>query len=61
VKRVESPCVDICLLDQEAGLCVGCGRTIEEIANWASMTDPERSAIMRELPARKARLEKAKG
>ena len=29
---LETPCVNICLLDNETGLCVGCGRTLAEIA-----------------------------
>ncbi|MGH6831773.1 MAG: DUF1289 domain-containing protein, partial [Methyloceanibacter sp.] len=58
---VETPCVNICLLDTETGLCVGCGRSIEEIARWSAMSDAERRAIMRELPARQERLEEAKG
>lgn len=49
---METPCVNVCLLDAEFGLCVGCGRTIDEIASWASMSDAERSAIMAALPAR---------
>jgi len=44
--------VNVCLLDAELGLCVGCGRTIDEIASWASMSAAERSAIMAALPAR---------
>ncbi|HEX2448960.1 MAG TPA: DUF1289 domain-containing protein [Methyloceanibacter sp.] len=31
---METPCVNVCLLDDETGLCVGCGRTIQEIAGW---------------------------
>ena len=31
---VPSPCQDICRLDQ-AGLCVGCGRTLGEIEEWS--------------------------
>jgi hypothetical protein len=58
---VETPCVNICLLDTETGLCVGCGRSIEEIARWSAMSDTERRAIMRELPARQEHLEEAKG
>ena len=49
---METPCVNVCLLDAELGLCVGCGRTIDEIASWASMSDAERAAIMAALPAR---------
>jgi predicted Fe-S protein YdhL (DUF1289 family) len=56
---LETPCVIVCLLDTEFGLCIGCGRTLEEIAGWASMTDRERRAIMALLPARLERLEKS--
>ncbi len=58
---MESPCVNICLLDTETGTCIGCGRTIQEIAGWAAMSEQERRAITRELPARMQLLEQAKG
>ena len=58
---METPCVNICLLDSETGLCVGCGRTIEEIASWASMSDSDRRAIMAQFAKRMVRLEEAKG
>jgi predicted Fe-S protein YdhL (DUF1289 family) len=58
---LETPCVNICLLDQETGTCVGCGRTLSEIAHWAAMSDAERRAIMAALPARMASLEQTKG
>ncbi|MCJ7527609.1 MAG: DUF1289 domain-containing protein [Methyloceanibacter sp.] len=58
---METPCVNICLLDSETGLCVGCGRSIAEIAGWASMSDSERRAIMATLSERMERLEQAKG
>jgi len=51
---IESPCVKICTLDARSGLCLGCGRTIDEIARWAKMGDEERRHIMAELPARRA-------
>ena len=53
--------MNICLLDAKTGLCVGCGRSLDEIAGWASMRDSERREIMAELPLRKTRLEAAKG
>jgi predicted Fe-S protein YdhL (DUF1289 family) len=37
-----------------AGLCSGCGRTLEEIARWGSMSEEKRWAIMAMLPARMA-------
>jgi uncharacterized protein len=58
---LETPCVNVCLLDSETGLCVGCGRTMQEIASWAAMSPAERRAIMAALPARLDALEAAKG
>jgi predicted Fe-S protein YdhL (DUF1289 family) len=58
---VETPCVNICLLDPATGACLGCGRTLAEIAGWASMSDAERRAVMAALPARMEHPEKAKG
>jgi uncharacterized protein len=49
---IETPCVKICTLDARNGLCLGCGRTIDEIARWATMSASERSRVMGELPAR---------
>jgi len=50
---MESPCVDVCEIDRTTGLCLGCRRTIGEIAAWSSMTSAERRRIMAELPDRK--------
>ena len=50
--KLESPCVDICVIDQASRLCTGCGRTIDEISKWASMTSSERLTIMAQLPTR---------
>jgi predicted Fe-S protein YdhL (DUF1289 family) len=51
---IESPCIKVCTLDARSGLCLGCGRTIDEIARWATMSGAERARIMAELPARRA-------
>jgi predicted Fe-S protein YdhL (DUF1289 family) len=55
---VETPCVDICEIDRDSGLCRGCGRTIAEISGWGSMSAEDRRRIMRELASRKAALAK---
>jgi predicted Fe-S protein YdhL (DUF1289 family) len=49
---IETPCVKICTLDARQGFCLGCGRTIDEIARWSSLSVAERSRIMNELPER---------
>ena len=38
-----SPCVNICTIKDD--LCIGCGRTLEEIATWTAMTNDERKLI----------------
>jgi hypothetical protein len=52
-RRVVSPCIGICKLDQKSGFCIGCKRTIEEIGRWAMLDDPARQAIIDQLPTRK--------
>lgn len=47
-----TPCVGTCRLDA-AGLCLGCRRTMDEIARWSRMSDSERLRLMRDvLPER---------
>ena len=49
---VKSPCVKVCILDAQSKLCLGCGRTIDEIARWTAMSPAERMRVMRDLPLR---------
>jgi hypothetical protein len=53
---IASPCVQVCMIDGHSGLCLGCRRTLPEIAGWTAFTDAERSEIMRSLPARRERI-----
>ena len=53
--QVASPCVSICVVDQVSGLCVGCYRTLEEIAGWIDLSTAARRAIAGELANRRAR------
>jgi predicted Fe-S protein YdhL (DUF1289 family) len=54
-RAIVSPCINVCTMDAATRLCAGCGRTLDEIARWGAMSDAERAAIMRELPARQSR------
>jgi uncharacterized protein len=49
-----SPCINICTLDARTKLCVGCGRTLDEVAGWSTFSEGERASIMQQLPQRKA-------
>jgi predicted Fe-S protein YdhL (DUF1289 family) len=57
---VETPCVNVCLLDPATGACLGCGRTLAEIASWASMSMPSAALSWRHCRSME-RLEEAKG
>ena len=50
---MQTPCVKICTIDARSGLCLGCGRTLDQIARWAGMSDAERARIMAELAQRR--------
>jgi uncharacterized protein len=52
---VPSPCRDVCQLDG-GGVCIGCGRTIDEISEW-TRADSERRLQIR--AAARARIEQA--
>jgi predicted Fe-S protein YdhL (DUF1289 family) len=46
---IETPCVNICAFDYSRGVCYGCGRTAEEIANWLGYSREQRREIMARL------------
>jgi hypothetical protein len=49
---ISSPCTKICTIDQASRLCMGCGRSLDEIARWGGMSEAQRLDIMRGLPDR---------
>jgi predicted Fe-S protein YdhL (DUF1289 family) len=51
---VPSPCVNVCRIDADSGLCLGCLRTIDEIAAWSQMADPDKRAVWLALDERRA-------
>ena len=50
-QAVPSPCVGICRLTDEGTSCLGCGRTLEEIANWARSSESYRREVWRRITA----------
>lgn len=52
VQPVLSPCIGVCTMDGD-GYCMGCLRTLDEIAQWSSWSNERRLRLMDEvLPAR---------
>ena len=53
---LKTPCVKVCVVDGESGLCLGCYRRLSEVAGWAKLSDEDRARIMAELPSRRSRI-----
>jgi predicted Fe-S protein YdhL (DUF1289 family) len=53
---IKTPCIKVCVVDGESGLCMGCYRQLSEVAGWAKLTDDDRARIMTELPGRRSRI-----
>lgn len=51
-RPIVTPCVKVCAVDGRTGYCLGCRRTLPEIAGWAKLSDQERADIMTALPGR---------
>jgi predicted Fe-S protein YdhL (DUF1289 family) len=48
---LSSPCVRVCKLDQH-NICLGCKRTLEEIARWQQYTEQEKQEVLQQLKGR---------
>ena len=54
IKRMDersSPCIRVCRLDEQDSVCLGCGRTLDEIAGWMAFNEGERRAVLARLRA----------
>ncbi|RDH84008.1 MAG: DUF1289 domain-containing protein [endosymbiont of Galathealinum brachiosum] len=49
---IKSPCVRNCCLDKK-DICIGCGRTLEEIMQWQASSISEKKDILRRAALRK--------
>ena len=49
---IDSPCIDICTIDNESGLCVGCGRNLEEITKWNVINNMGKKQILTKIKTR---------
>ena len=56
VKAIATPCIKLCIVDGESGLCMGCFRSLPEVARWGRLDDGERAEIMAGLADRRVRI-----
>lgn len=50
--EISTPCINICRMDDDNRYCIGCFRTLEEIKQWATLSETERQTIMAQLDTR---------
>jgi len=55
VTAVPSPCMSICRMDMDTGLCEGCLRMLDEIAAWGRMSEEEKRDVWMQLSERIAK------
>lgn len=51
---IESPCVSVCRYENE--ICIGCGRTVDEVVNWYDMSDNEKQLVLNRLAEQNKKL-----
>jgi len=51
--QVSSPCVNVCQLDSDTGYCIGCMRTLDEIADWLELNNEEKRQVLSKLEDRR--------
>ena len=56
---MDSPCTKVCVMDADDRYCLGCKRTLNEIARWGEMGEEEQAAVIEELPKRARSIEAA--
>lgn len=54
--KAPSPCIGICRMNPQTGLCEGCFRTIDEIAQWSAATDEMKRKVWMEIKQRQEAL-----
>ena len=51
--EVASPCISVCEMDSASGYCIGCLRTIDEIAAWSVLDAEAKRVVLAALPSRR--------
>jgi len=58
-RPIATPCIKVCVIDGASSLCLGCYRTLSEIAEWSRLSDGQRTEIMDQLPSRRELIDPA--
>lgn len=52
LRQPPSPCTGVCRIAPETGWCLGCRRTLGEIADWPMLSVREKDALLLRLSER---------
>jgi len=55
-RPIATPCVKVCAVDGVTGYCLGCRRTLPEIAAWAGLDEAGKREVWALLPERRRAL-----
>ena len=50
--KISSPCVGVCQINAKTKLCLGCWRTLREVAHWSRYSADEKLAVLGSLHQR---------
>jgi predicted Fe-S protein YdhL (DUF1289 family) len=53
---VPSPCINVCRMNAQTGLCEGCFRTLDEIARWGTASNAYKRSVWGEIKRRQESL-----
>jgi uncharacterized protein len=56
--QVASPCISVCNINDDSGLCEGCYRTLDEIAVWSQMDNAAKREVWHLISQRRAEFKK---
>ena len=51
-KAIDSPCIKVCMYDEEEEYCIGCYRNKQELQDWLIMTREQKLAVLKKLEER---------
>lgn len=52
IKKLADPCIKLCVKDSKEDVCLGCGRTQDEIEHWATLSSAQQTIILNQTEQR---------
>jgi predicted Fe-S protein YdhL (DUF1289 family) len=49
---IKAPCKNVCTIDRDNNLCIGCCRKLYEISNWVQFSNKQKKLVLSEIQER---------